>query len=104
MADNDLVPTITAAVRIADERFQKSGGSSRHWVIECLLPALEEHGLVIVGARLAADMVSAAKVKELAEYLEKLAPCLSDDGLTAGMLSAAALARELLPKPEEKTE
>lgn len=46
--DEKLIPRITKAVRIADERFQSLGGSSRHWVIECLIPELELEGLKIV--------------------------------------------------------
>lgn len=43
----ELVARITRAVREADEGFQKSGGSSRHWVRECFLPMLAKHGLKI---------------------------------------------------------
>ena len=45
---NELVRKVTRAVRKADKHFDKVGGSSRHWVIECLLPCLEEEGLEIV--------------------------------------------------------
>ena len=46
---------ITSAVREADIAFKHVGGSSRHWVNECFLPALEEKGLEIVDrARVAA--------------------------------------------------
>ena len=43
----ELVAKITVAVREADQNFQKSGGSSRHWVRECFLPMLTKHKLVI---------------------------------------------------------
>jgi len=39
---------ITDAVREADDWFIKSGGSSRHWVVECFIPALLKRGLVII--------------------------------------------------------
>lgn len=47
MADT-LVTTITRAVRRADDRFAKSGGSSRHWVRDCFLDELEAEGLTII--------------------------------------------------------
>ena len=46
----DLEARLTAAVRQADLNFEKVGGSSRHYVRECLLPALAEAKLVIVDA------------------------------------------------------
>ena len=44
----ELVPAITRAVRKADDAFEKSGGSSRHWVRDCFLDALENEGLCVV--------------------------------------------------------
>lgn len=44
----ELISKVVRAVRKADKDFDKVGGSSRHWVIECLLPCLEEEGLEIV--------------------------------------------------------
>jgi hypothetical protein len=41
------VAAVARAVHKADARFGKSGGSSRHWVVERFLPALEEEGLHI---------------------------------------------------------
>lgn len=38
---------VTAAVREADQTFQRVGGSSRHWVRDCFLPTLEKHGLCL---------------------------------------------------------
>jgi hypothetical protein len=46
----DEVAKITAVVREADQDFERVGGSSRHWVRECLLPRLEAAGLRIVKA------------------------------------------------------
>lgn len=43
----DLVSRVTRAVRNADQKFNNVGGSSRHWVIECFLPALEDEGLAL---------------------------------------------------------
>lgn len=45
--DPSLVAAVTAAVREADLDFESTGGSSRHYVRECLLPALERAGLSI---------------------------------------------------------
>ena len=45
-----LLADITRAVRTADLAFENVGGSSRHWVRDCLLPALEEEGLSVVKA------------------------------------------------------
>lgn len=44
------VEEITRIVRDADQDFEGSGGSTRHWVRDCFLPALEKSGLRIVGA------------------------------------------------------
>jgi hypothetical protein len=38
------VQAITAIVREADQAFQKSGGTSRHWVADCFLPLLYQSG------------------------------------------------------------
>jgi len=43
----NLLQEVTAAVREADEQFQSSGGSSRHWVDEYFLPALKKRGLEV---------------------------------------------------------
>ncbi len=46
----ESVEEITRIVRDADQDFEGSGGSTRHWVRDCFLPALEKSGLRIVGA------------------------------------------------------
>ncbi len=56
----ELVTQVTKAVRAADEAFKAIGGSSRHWVRECFLAALEDEGLVIINK------------KELAIAVEKI--------------------------------
>ena len=43
----ELVAKVTRAVREADREFEDTGGSSRHWVRDNFLPALERHGLKI---------------------------------------------------------
>jgi hypothetical protein len=41
----ELVRRMTAAMREADETFERVGGSTRHHVRDCLLPVLIKHGL-----------------------------------------------------------
>ena len=41
----ELVRRMTAAMREADETFERVGGSTRHHVRDCLLPILAKHGL-----------------------------------------------------------
>lgn len=45
--NSELVALITKVVRMADDKFKSTVGSSRHWVKECFLPILEANGLVI---------------------------------------------------------
>ena len=45
---NHVVRRVTSAVRRADDDFERSGGSSRHWVVECFLPALSDFGIDVV--------------------------------------------------------
>lgn len=44
--EQSMIVRITRAVRQADIAFEKIGGSTRHWVIDCFLPALEEEGIM----------------------------------------------------------
>lgn len=41
----EISKRVTRAVRLADLDFQKIGGTTMHYVHECLLPALEENGI-----------------------------------------------------------
>jgi len=68
-----LVAEITRAVRAADQLFQKTGGSSRHWVIECLIPALEDEGLAIGIAIIGTSTKTPALdvLREFAEWLRE---------------------------------
>lgn len=65
--DAALVTVLTAIVREADQAFQRSGGSSRHWVRDCFLPHLNASGVVvsIASAHAAAD-------RQIAELKEAL--------------------------------
>lgn len=44
----DDIAALTEVVRTADRNFEKSGGSSRHWVREQFLPELERAGFKLV--------------------------------------------------------
>lgn len=44
---DDLVRVLTRACREADETFERVGGSTRHWVRDCFLPALAKHHLTL---------------------------------------------------------
>lgn len=44
----DLLSELTQVVRDADFQYRDSGGSSRHWVRDCFLPALEAAGMSVV--------------------------------------------------------
>ncbi len=59
VAVSDLA-RVTAAVREADRAFEQ-GGSSRHFVQDCLLPALEAERLVVVDALVPQHLKSAER-------------------------------------------
>ena len=43
--ESEIIIRLTKAMREADESFESVGGSTRHYVRECLLPILSGHGL-----------------------------------------------------------
>jgi hypothetical protein len=45
--DADLLREFTAAMRAADECFERVGGSTRHYVRDCLWPELQKRGLTL---------------------------------------------------------
>lgn len=47
-AETETIKLFTAAMREADKAFQRMGGGTRNYVMDCLLPALEKHDLKIV--------------------------------------------------------
>lgn len=49
MSEEELIQLVAKAVRAADATFERVGGSTRHWVRDCLLPALRSEKLHIVG-------------------------------------------------------
>jgi len=46
--DNEIIKIVTKAVRRADEDFERSGGSARHWVRDWFLAYLQQEGLVLM--------------------------------------------------------
>lgn len=44
----EIAKKLTQAMRSADEVFKVSGGSTRHYINECLLPAIAEVGLCVI--------------------------------------------------------
>lgn len=45
--NGDLVRRLTNAMREADRMFENEGGSTRHYVMYCLLPMLNKNGLIV---------------------------------------------------------
>lgn len=78
----EMVRRITAAVRAADKNFEQSGGSSRHWVAECLLPELEGAGLEIVDKATAAEATQTVGLRNIArDYAaQRDAECAGEAG------------------------
>ena len=56
---DDIVDRLTRAIRIADRQFETTGGTTRHYVNDCFLPALEKCGLLI---KLSSQIKSPLKV------------------------------------------
>lgn len=48
LSGSELVKELTRALRLADTRYQETGGSTRHYVNECLVGELERAGLAVV--------------------------------------------------------
>ena len=46
--NREAAKRMTAALRAGDRVYDFTGGTTRHYVIECLLPILEEHRLKLV--------------------------------------------------------
>jgi hypothetical protein len=54
-----VAASLTAAMREADKTFERVGGSTRHYVRDCLLPILEKHGLRLTAAAPSAPIENA---------------------------------------------
>ena len=54
--DGAMVSMVTGVCREADLLFQRTGGSSRHWVRDCFLPGLNLAGLMVVRGNELADL------------------------------------------------
>ena len=69
-----LETLVTIIVREADQAFEKSGGSSRHWVRDCFLPLLEAAGLRVVDANAERVVLDTAVAWEKARKSVETAP------------------------------
>jgi hypothetical protein len=67
----DIPSRLTAAMREADRAFESVGGSTRHFVHDCLMPALEAARLSVVDAYVPVHLESANRdVDSLARKLD----------------------------------
>jgi hypothetical protein len=48
LSGDELVKVLTLALRTGDQAYESTGGSTRHYVRECLLPVLERMRLTVV--------------------------------------------------------
>lgn len=87
--DSEFIIPLTAAVREADEAFERVGGGTRHYVRDCLIDALENHGLQVTGitndkaGQESAGCVDEPKEKDGPEDMRRIASCLSYNGNNA---------------------
>lgn len=71
MSDVKVARRLTEAMREADLAFETVGGSTRHFVNDCLLPALEAHHLAVVDGLVPHHLKSAERdVTTLARKLD----------------------------------
>jgi len=63
-APGELIAKITKAVRQADEDFKDVGGSTRHWVRECLLQSLRDDGMNIVETKKITQLTTRAETAD----------------------------------------
>lgn len=77
----ELERRLTLAVREADQYFKHIGGSSRHWVRECFIPACAQAGVVLDlenGERLIEEMT------ELGYWCQERTPFFPGDVYKCG--------------------
>ncbi len=71
MSPDEMVARLTAVMRVADKAFESVGGSTRHHVRDCLVPALEADHLTVVHDFVPNHLASAERdVASLAEKLD----------------------------------
>jgi hypothetical protein len=71
--DGEVARRLTAAVRAADQHFESVGGSSRHYVVDCLGPALIDAGLAVVDvARIDAERAALAESEAVRDRMRAL--------------------------------
>ena len=54
--DETVVKELTAVMRKADKVFERVGGSTRHYVRDCLLPLMADAGLFVSSSEQAARL------------------------------------------------
>lgn len=108
--DGALLARVTRAVRVADQTFERVGGSSRHWVRECCQSALIAEGLTLTdAARLRAREVAVWDLLRHAErawdHLAGEVPLPTDQAVEAdcvetmdGITAAVERIRTLFPE------
>lgn len=97
-AERAIVVRLTAAMREADEQFERVGGSTRHHVRDCLLPVLEKHGLSVatIEQRDDASRELAAARGELRQRREQVDALLQrQDEITVALGGCAIFPSEL---------
>lgn len=74
------VEEFTRVMREADQAFETSGGSTRHYVRECLFPLLERDGMIIVRKATLVAMVAALKgtIPTLTDEVERTRQSVAD--------------------------
>lgn len=90
----DLVASLTLVMREADEAFEQVGGGTRHHVRECLLPAMEKHGISVLPATELAAM--RARVAELEQQVAASSMCSEDAKAAQRMLMGETFPEAIL--------
>lgn len=96
----DVEKRFTVAMRRADAAFEKVGGTTRHYVRDCLPPALESEGLAIVDRELFDALVAAVRADDRAIQ----ASCVDPDSTPAADADALALLMRAIALLDERGE
>jgi hypothetical protein len=105
--DVDMVNALTAICRAADQAFQKSGGSSRHWVRDCFLPRINAAGWRVVPESTPVEPAGASEPpSDTRRDCTCLGTCKGADGLSPRYRCALSPApvSPVEPTPEPPTE
>lgn len=73
--DETVVKELTAVMRKADKVFERVGGSTRHYVRDCLLPLMADAGLFVSSSELQARVAELeAAAREAMTLLDQQEP------------------------------